>query len=133
MEEFATEASKAVPPFQSIYLSQDDEIIKPLFAKVAPDIQGTVDTYYVKRSFNSTEVCFLEFYRSSKDLEPFHVQHYPFQVQKATKVGVVFVRNFIMKMKSHFSVLFVRYGFMENVLENTFSANVKDMWLKFKC
>ena len=38
-EEFATEASKAVPSIQSIYLSQDDEIIEPSFVKVAPYIQ----------------------------------------------------------------------------------------------
>ena len=91
MEEFATEASKAVPPFQSIYLSQDDEIIEPFFAKVAPDIQGTLDTYYVKRSFNSTAACLLEFYRSSKDLEPFHVQHY--SGSESNKSGCCFCKE----------------------------------------
>ena len=35
-EEFATEASKIVSSIQSIYLSQDNEIINPSFAKVAP-------------------------------------------------------------------------------------------------
>ena len=30
----------------------------------------------VKRSFNSNGVCFLEFYISSNDLEPFYIQHY---------------------------------------------------------
>ena len=44
-EEFAMEASKIVPSIQSIYLSQDNEIINPLFAKVAPYIQGTLDTH----------------------------------------------------------------------------------------
>ena len=33
-EEFATEASKVVPSIQSIYLSQDDEIIEPNFPKM---------------------------------------------------------------------------------------------------
>ena len=59
------EFAKTVPSIQSICLSQDDEIIEPLFLRVTPYIQGTLDTHYVKRSFNSTEVCFLEFYRSS--------------------------------------------------------------------
>ena len=63
-EEFATEASKAVPSIQSIYLSQDDEIIEPSFVKVAPYIQGALDTHYLKRWFNSNGVCLLEFYRS---------------------------------------------------------------------
>ena len=76
-EEFATETSKAVPSIQSIYLSQDDEIIQPSFAKIAPYIQGTLDTHYAKRSFNSNGVYSLEFYRSSNDLEPFRVQYYP--------------------------------------------------------
>ena len=75
-EYFATEASKAVPSIQSICLSQDDEIIDPSFVKVALYIDGTLDTHYVKRSFNSKGVCFLEFYRSLNDLEPFHVQYY---------------------------------------------------------
>ena len=72
-EELETEASRALPSIQSIYLSQDDEIIKPSFVKVASYIQETLDTHYVKRSFNSYEFCFLEFYRSSNNLEPFHV------------------------------------------------------------
>ena len=55
-EEFATEASKAVPSIKSIYLSQDDEIIEPSFFKVAPYIHGTLDTHYVKRSFNSNGI-----------------------------------------------------------------------------
>ena len=78
-EEFATEASKYKPSIQSIYLSSDDEIIEPSFVKVALYIQGTLDTHYVKRSFNSNGVCFLEFlesYRSSNDLKPFHVQYF---------------------------------------------------------
>ena len=33
VEEFATKTSKAVPSIQSIYLSQDYEIIEPLFVK----------------------------------------------------------------------------------------------------
>ena len=76
MEEFSTAASKAVPSIQPIYLSQDDEVIKPWFVKIAPYIQGTLDTHYVERSFISNGVCFLESYRSSNDLEPFHVQYY---------------------------------------------------------
>ena len=49
------------------------------------------------------------------------------QVQRATKMSVVFVRNFIMKMKRGFSALFARYDSMKNVLGNNFSANIKDM------
>ena len=75
-EEFATTASRAEPSIQSIYLSQDDEIIEPSFVKVAPYIQGTLDNHYVKCSFNSNGVCFLEYYRSLNYLEPFHVQYY---------------------------------------------------------
>ena len=37
-EKFATEASKTVPSIQSIYLSQDDEILKPSFVKSSPYI-----------------------------------------------------------------------------------------------
>ena len=55
------------------------------------------------------------------------------QVQRATKINVVFVNNIIMKMKRGFSVLLARYGFMKNVLENNFPANFKDMWLKLWC
>ena len=75
MEEFSTEASKAVPSIKPICLSQNDEVIEPSFVKIAPYVQGTLDTHYVERSFNSNGVCFLEFYRSSKDLEPFRVQY----------------------------------------------------------
>ena len=72
-EEFATEASKTVLSIQLIYLSQDDKIIESSFVKVAPYIQGTLNAHYVKRSSNSNGVCFLAFYRSSNDLEPFHI------------------------------------------------------------
>ena len=48
------------------------------------------------------------------------------QVQRATKMSVIFVRNVIMKMKGGSSVL-ARYGSMKNVLENYFSANFKGM------
>ena len=57
-EEFATEVSKTVSSIQSVYLSQDDEIIEPSFVKVAPYIQGTLDTHYVQCSFNSNRVFF---------------------------------------------------------------------------
>ena len=57
-EEFVTEASKAVLFIQSIYLPQDDEIIEPSFVNVAPYIQGTLDTHYVKRFFNSNGLVF---------------------------------------------------------------------------
>ena len=53
-EETTTEASKAVPSIQSIYLSQDDETVESLFDKVAPYIHETLDTHYGKRSFNSS-------------------------------------------------------------------------------
>ena len=36
-----------------------DEIIEPSVVKVAPCIQGTLDTHYVKHSFISNGVCFL--------------------------------------------------------------------------
>ena len=62
VEKFAKKASKSVLFFQSIYFSQDDKITEPLFVKVAPYIQGTLDTHYVKHSFNSNGVCFLEPY-----------------------------------------------------------------------
>ena len=58
MEEFLIEASKAVPSIQSIYISQDDDIIEPSFFKVAPYIQETLATHYEKRSFSSNGVCF---------------------------------------------------------------------------
>ena len=87
-------------------LYQDDEIIEPSFVKVAPYVQGTLDTHYVKRSCNSNGICFLEFYRSLKDIEP------------CNKVSVFFVRNFIMKMKR---------SSIKNVLKNNFSVNFKNM------
>ena len=62
MEKFAKKASKSVLFFESIYFSQDDKITEPLFVKVAPYIQGTLDIHYVKHSFNSNGVCFLEPY-----------------------------------------------------------------------
>ena len=49
------------------------------------------------------------------------------QVQRATEMSVVFVMNFIMKMKRGYSVLLVRYDSMNNISENNFSANFKDM------
>ena len=51
-EEFGAEGSKAASSTQPIYLSQDDEIIERPFVKVAPYIQGFLDTHYVKLSFN---------------------------------------------------------------------------------
>ena len=49
------------------------------------------------------------------------------QVQRAKEMSLVFVMNFIMKIKRGFSVLLARYGYMNNVSENNFSANFKDM------
>ena len=53
VDEFATKASKAVSSIQSIYLSQADEVIEPSLVKVAPYIQGILDTHYVKCCSNS--------------------------------------------------------------------------------
>ena len=75
-KEFATEASNTVGSIQPIRLSQVDEIIELAFVIVFPYIEGTLGTHYVKRCFNANRVCFLEFYRSSNNLEPFHVQYY---------------------------------------------------------
>jgi len=76
-EEFAAEASKAVPSITSVYLSQDDEIIEPSYVKNAPAIKGTLDIHCVKRGYNQENVCFLEFFRLSDDGEPFFLQYYP--------------------------------------------------------
>ena len=57
-EELATEASTAVPSFQSNYLFQESEIIEPSFVKVAPYVQENLNIYYVKHSFNSNGACF---------------------------------------------------------------------------
>ena len=53
------------------------------------------------------------------------------QVERVTKMSVVSVRNFIIKMKHGFSVILARYGSIKNVLQKNFSTNFKDMWLKF--
>ena len=53
-----------------------DTFITLTFVKVGPYIQGTLDSHCVKRSVNSNGVCFLEFYKSSNVLGPFHVQYY---------------------------------------------------------
>ena len=76
-EEFAIEASKAVPSIKSVYLSKDDEITEPSFVKNAPPIKGTLDIHYVKRKYNRENVCFMEFFRLSDDEEPFFTQYYP--------------------------------------------------------
>lgn len=76
-EEFAVEASKAVPSIKSIFLSQDDEILEPSYVKNAPPIKGTLDIHCVKRGYNEENVCFLEFFRLSDEREPFFIQYYP--------------------------------------------------------
>ena len=76
-EEIAAEASKGVPSIKSLYLSQEDEIIKPSFAKNAPAIKGTLDVHTIKRNYNLENVCFLAFYYLPDDKEPFHSQYYP--------------------------------------------------------
>ena len=119
-EGFVTEASKTVPSIQSICLPEDDEIIEPLFVKVTPYIQGTLDTNNMKRSS--------KFYRSSNDLEPFHVQYHScskyscvrsYRFIRATKMSVVFVKNFFMEIIRAFrrNVLRARYDSMKNLLE----------------
>lgn len=45
--------------------------------RTAPKIDGSLGVHYVKRSFNTDGVCFLEFHRLSNDPEAFHVQYYP--------------------------------------------------------
>ena len=98
-EGFVMEASKTVPSIQSICLSEDDEIIEPLLVKVTPYIQGILDTNNMKRSS--------KFCRSSNDLEPFHVQYHScskhscvrsYRFIRATKMSVVFVKNFFMEI-----------------------------------
>ena len=134
-EEFATKASKAVPSIQSIYLSEDDEIIEPSFARVAPNIQGTLHTHYVERSFNSNGVCFLKFYRSSNDLKPFHVQkHSQANTDVCDHTGSEsnenecgFCKELYYEDETCFSILLARYGSVKNVSENNFSANLKNM------
>ena len=98
-EGFVMEASKTVPSIQSICISEDDEIIEPLFVNVTPYIQETLDTNNMKRSS--------KFCRSSNDLEPFHVQYHScskhscvrsYRFIRATKMSVVFVKNFFMEI-----------------------------------
>ena len=104
-----------------IYLSQDDEIIEPSFVEVAPSIQETLDTHYVKRSFYPNGVFFQNFIddRNIVNLFMFNIILEQallcaiVQVQKATKMSVFFVRNFIMKMKRGVSVLLERCGSMK--------------------
>ena len=109
-EEFATEASMAVSSIQSIHLSQGNEKTKPSFVEVVLYIQGTRDTNYVKHSFKSNGVCFQNFIDHQTILNLFMFNIILEQtllctitkVQRATKMSVVFVRNFIMKMKRGF-------------------------------
>ena len=75
-EEFAKEISRAMPSIKSIYVAQDDEIIEPSFVRTALKINATLDVHYVKRSFNTDTVCFLEFHRLSNNPEAFHVHYY---------------------------------------------------------
>ena len=60
--------TNATCTIQSIYLSQNYEILKPSFVKVTQYIHRTLHTRY--------GICFLEFFRSSNDLEPFHAEYY---------------------------------------------------------
>ena len=47
------------------------------------------------------------------------------QVKRETKMNVVFVRNFIMKVKRDFIVLLARYGSMRMFLKTTFQLTLK--------
>ena len=49
------------------------------------------------------------------------------QIQRATKMSPVFLKNFNMKIKHVFSAFVARYASMQNVLEKNFSAKVKDI------
>ena len=77
-----------------------------------------IDIHYVKRSFRSNSFCFLEFHKSSNDLEPFPVQYFSransllldHTGSESNENEFNFLRNFTMKMKRGFSVLFARYG-----------------------
>ena len=53
------------------------------------------------------------------------------QVERVTKMSVVSVRNFIIKMKHGFSVILARYGSIKNVLQKTFQLTLKICDLNF--
>ena len=55
------------------------------------------------------------------------------QVERAMQMKIFFITNSILKMKYCFSVILARYDSIKNVLENDFSPNFKDLWLKFSC
>ena len=60
-EEFSADAFKGVSSIKSLYLSQEDKIIKPRFVKNAPAIKGYLDVHHIKRDYILENVCFLEF------------------------------------------------------------------------
>ena len=112
---------------KSLYLSQEDKIIKPSFVKNAPAIKGTLDEHHIKRDCNLGNVCFLEFYYLSDDKEPFHTQYYSRlntlvgdherEIDKWTKTYVVIAKRFTMEIvKLDCSVMPVVSGFMHHAL-----------------
>ena len=134
-EEFAREASRAVPLIKPIYDSQDDEIIEPSFVRTAPKIDGTLDVHHVKRSFNADGVCFLEFRRLSNDPETFRGQYYPSsnmlicdrnQSLEASDNECGNVKLIMKKTKHGFSVPRITSGFTIIVSKNRFSYHVDD-------
>ena len=60
-EEFSADAFKGVSSIKSLYLSQEDKIIKPRFVKNAPAIKRYLDVHHIKRDYILESVCFLEF------------------------------------------------------------------------
>ena len=75
-EGFAAEASKCVPSIKSLFLSQEDKIIEPIFVKNTPAIKETLDIHHIKHDYNLEDVCFLKFYYFSDDKKPLQTQCY---------------------------------------------------------
>ena len=95
----------------------------------------TLDTHNVKRFFNSNGVCFLEFYRSSNNLEPFHVQNYSrastlvcdHTVSESNENECRFCKELYHEDETWLRCPSCKIWFYEEFLENNFSAGFKDM------
>ena len=77
VEHFAAHADAILNGIKSLYMPTDEVLKEPEdIQKSSPRIYGTLEVHKIARSFSTAGVCKLEFFKTTVDEQPFHVQYY---------------------------------------------------------
>ena len=82
---FAKHADKSVKGITSLYLSEEDILIKPDGIEASPKIKETPQVHMIKLFFDEQNIPYLQFFKMAADGRPFFTQFYGEGVLRSSK------------------------------------------------